>query len=65
MAIKCPTCGGDPPQGSNYQKILDRVEAGDFEAYCGTCRDSWKPSPAEQKLIATNLRRMMAIASAA
>jgi hypothetical protein len=52
-------------QGRNYEKILALAEAGVFEAFCPTCGDSWKPTPADQKLIAANVRRLMSEVSVA
>jgi len=60
MGLKCPNCDGFPIQGSNYEKILALAETGTFEGLCGTCGHSWKPSPADQKVIAANVRRMIA-----
>lgn len=60
MVIKCPKCGGLPTQGTNYEKFLELAEVGKLECICGTCDYTWKPSPADQKVIAANIRRLMA-----
>jgi hypothetical protein len=40
--------------------MLELAEAGRLELLCPNCGDTWKPSPADQKLYAANLRKLIA-----
>jgi hypothetical protein len=60
MCIECPNCKGLPVQGNNYQMLLELAEAGKLKCMCGTCGHSWTPIPADQEIIASNIRKLMA-----
>jgi hypothetical protein len=60
MVIKCPKCGNLPSQGTNYSKLLALAEAGKLICHCLDCDISWEPSPTNQKIIAANIRKLMA-----
>jgi uncharacterized C2H2 Zn-finger protein len=60
MVARCPQCGGLASQGKNYEKLLQLAEVGELVCRCPYCDDSWKPSPADQQLIAANLRQLIA-----
>jgi hypothetical protein len=60
MNAKCPKCGRQMSQGTNYDKILALAEAGKLTFLCGFCDVTWTPGPAEQKVYANNLRSLLA-----
>jgi hypothetical protein len=59
MVIECPECRTLASQGSNYAKLLDLAEGCKLTCQCPRCDYYWKPTNAEQALIAANLRRIM------
>ena len=60
MVAKCPQCGRLPIQVRNELTLLKLAEAGQLTCTCSWCDHSWTPSPADQSLIAANLRRIVA-----
>jgi hypothetical protein len=60
MYIECPECHALPTQGANYAAQIELADAGEFTAMCAVCGHSWRPSPAEQKLIANNIKQYVA-----
>jgi hypothetical protein len=60
MYIECPECHGLPSQGTNYAAQIELADAGKFTAMCIMCGHSWKPTPADQKPMATNIRQYVA-----
>ena len=64
MVIKCPIprCPGEALLGNDYQRLLERAEAGTLHCMCGTCRHGW--IAADQEALAKNLRNLVAKVSA-
>jgi hypothetical protein len=60
MVARCPQCGSLATQGKNYEKLLRLAEVGELICDCPYCYDSWRPSKADQRLIAANLRQLIA-----
>lgn len=59
MVIECPECRTHASQGTNYAMLLDLAEGGKLTCQCPLCDHYWRPSMAEQALIAANLRQMI------
>jgi hypothetical protein len=63
MVIECPECHERASQGTNHQQLVELAEEGNLVCTCFICGHSWKPSLAEQKLIAANLRAIDSLSS--
>jgi hypothetical protein len=59
MVLQCPGCLNLASHGRDFGNIASLAKAGNFEAYCIRCDQSWKPSSMEQKLIATEAERLL------
>jgi hypothetical protein len=59
MVATCPQCGALASQGKNYQKLLRLAEGEELVCCCPYCDNSWTPSPADQQLIAANLKQLL------
>jgi hypothetical protein len=59
MVIECPECRTLANQGTNHAKLLALAESLTLTCQCARCDYHWRPSRAEQTLIAADLRRLM------
>lgn len=59
MVVKCPKYRNPVPQGNLYEKLLASAESSNLECYGAVCDLTWKPSAAEQALMAANLRKLV------
>ena len=53
-----------PTLGNDYPELVRLAEAGQLEFTCPRCLTRWKPNEAEQKVMAENVRKHIALLSA-
>jgi hypothetical protein len=63
MVIECPECHELASQGTNHRQLVELAEEENLVCTCFICGYSWKPSLAEQKLIAAKLRAIESLSS--
>jgi len=56
MEVECPQCHTLVNQGTSYARLLDLTQASQLICHCSQCDITWRPSEAEQAVLATKVR---------